>query len=69
MGAWLSHQIKGYFLDEFAFAVLLVRKILGAREQLDKLQNGREWMDWDKFPIKKLYRAFMGMHKRSYGLK
>lgn len=38
----------------------VIRKILGAREHLKKLQDGRDWIQQPMFSIKKLYAAFLG---------
>lgn len=37
-----------------------VRKIIGAREHLKKLQNGKYWIQNATFSIKHLYNTFMG---------
>lgn len=38
----------------------VVRKIIGAREYLKKLQNGYDWIQGNTFSIRNLYKEFMG---------
>lgn len=60
--------MHGYYIknnDVFGMSMLMqsswiIRKILGAREYLQTIQEGGKWIEKNEFSIKKLYIVFRG---------
>lgn len=42
----------------------VIRKIIGAREHLKEMRNGKMWIQKIDFSVKELYIAFMGQSQR-----